>query len=79
MMSFDIEHSLLSPIKKYKQGSGDDKIRRLVESQELEIANKSKLVDAYMVQFESLVEATKEGSNLFNGFFNGISKLLPTN
>ena len=32
-----------------------------------------------MAQFESLVEATQEGSNLFNGFFIGILKLLPTN
>ena len=32
-----------------------------------------------MAQLESLVEVTKEGSNLFNGFFNGIFKLLPTN
>ena len=32
-----------------------------------------------MEQLEILVEATKEGSNLFNGFFNGILKLLPTN
>ena len=63
---------------KYKHNSGDDKIRRLVESQEQEIANRSKIVDAYMAQLESRVEATKEGSNLFNGFFRGILKLLPT-
>ena len=63
----------------YKLNSGDDKILRLLESQEQAIANRSRLVAAYMAQLESLVEATKEGSNLFNGFFNGILKLLSTN
>ena len=32
-----------------------------------------------MAQLKSLVKATKEGSNLFNKFFNTILKLLPTN
>ena len=63
----------------YKRNSADDKIRRLVGSQEQAIANRSKLVDSYMAQLESLVEATKEGSNLFNKCFSGILKLLPTN
>ena len=31
-----------------------------------------------MDQLKSLVEAIKEGSKLFNGFFDGILKLLPT-
>ena len=52
----------------YKRNSGDDEIRRLVDSQQQAIANRSKLVNAYMAQLESLVEATKEGSNLFTGF-----------
>ena len=79
LLSPDIENSLLSSMKEYKRNSGDDKIRRLVESQEQAFSNRSKLVDAYMAQLESLVEATKEGSNLLNGFFNYILKLLPTN
>ena len=79
IISSDSEHPLLSPMTKYKQSSGNDKIRLLIDSQEQAIANRSKLVDAYMAQLESLVEATKEGSNLFNRFFNGILKLLQTN
>ena len=63
----------------HNRNSGADKIRRLVDSQQQAIANRSKLVDAYMAQLESFFEATKEGSNLFHGFFNGILKLLPTN
>ena len=39
----------------------------------------SKLVDFYIAKLECLAEATKEGSNLFNKFFNEILKLLPTN
>ena len=61
---------------KYKQSSGDDKIRRLVDSQEQAIANRSKPIDAYVAQLQSLV---KNVSNLFNGFFNGILRLLQTN
>ena len=47
-------------MREYKRNSGDDKIRRLVDLKEQVIANRSKLVDAYMAQLESLVEATKE-------------------
>ena len=79
LLSPDIENSLLSPMTKYKRNNSDDKIRRLVESQEQQIANRSKLVDAYISQIERFFEATKKGSNLFNRFFNGIVKLLPTN
>ena len=61
----------------YKQSSGNDKICRLVDSQEQAISNRSKLVDAYIAQ--SLIEATKNGSNLFNEVFSEILKLLPTN
>ena len=52
----------------FKRNSGGNKIRQLVDSQEQAIANRSELVDVYMAQLESLVEATIEGSNLFNGF-----------
>ena len=62
-------------MSEYKRNNGDDKIRRLVESQKQAIAKRIKLIDAYMAQLENFVE---EGSNLFNGFFNGILKLLPT-
>ena len=79
LLSFDIEHFLLSPMTEYKRNSGGDKIRRFFDLQEQAIANISKLVDAYMAQLESLVEATKEGSNLFNGLLIGILNLLPTN
>ena len=64
---------------KYKRSGGEDKSRRLVDSQEQTIANRSKLVDAYIAKLASLVEATKEGSNLFNKCFTGILKLLQTN
>ena len=79
LLSFDIEHFLLSPMTEYKRNSCGDKIRRFFDLQEQAIANISKLVDAYMAQLESLVEATKEGSNLFNGLLIGILNLLPTN
>ena len=52
----------------YKRNSKDDKICRLVDSHKQTIANRSKLVDAYMAQLKSLVEATKEKSNSFNEF-----------
>ena len=79
IISSDSEHLLMSPMTEYKRNSGDEKIRRLVDLQEQAIANRSKLVDAYMAQLEILVEATNKGSNLFNVFFNRIVKLLPTN
>ena len=60
LLSSDIEHPLLSPMAEYTRYSGVDKICRLVDSQEQAIPNWSKLVDAYMAQLESLVEATKK-------------------
>ena len=78
-LSSDIEHPLSSPMTDYKQNSGDGKIRRLVDSQEKAIANRSKLIDSYMAQLENIVEARKDRNNLFNGFLSGILKLLPTN
>ena len=59
---------MLFPMTEFKRNSGGNKIRQLVDSQEQAIANRSELVDVYMAQLESLVEATIEGSNLFNGF-----------
>ena len=78
LLSFGSEHPLLSPITEYKQSSFNKKICRLVDSQDQAIANRSQLVDAYMAQLESLVEATEEGSYLFNELLSGIFILLPT-
>ena len=60
IISSDSEHPLLSTMTEYKRNSGDDKIRRLVDSQEQAISNRSKLVDAYIAQLEVLLKRQKK-------------------
>ena len=81
------EISLLSEMKsikllshnRYTKSAKNSAIRELVENQEEEIANHSKIVEEYMNRLKSLVELTKEGTNLFSEVANNILNLLPGN
>ena len=53
-------------------------LRNLIENQDKEIENRSKLVDEYISQLKSFVELTKQSTNFLTGIVDSVFKLLPS-
>ena len=77
MQNFD--NSALLAQETYTHSDKQNNIKSLIEHQEMEIENRSKLINQYMIRLKSLVSLTREGTNIFTEVMDTILNILPGN
>ena len=77
MQNFD--NSALLAQETYTHSDKQINIKSLIEHQEMEIENRSKLITQYMIRLKSLVSLTREGTNIFTEVMDIILNILPGN
>ena len=77
MHNFD--NSALLAKETYTHSDKQNNINSLIEDQEMEIENRSKLINQYMIRLQSLVSLTQEGTNIFTKVMDTILNILPGN
>ena len=75
----NIETSAILGQETYIRSDNQRNIKSLIERQEKDIANRSKLVDQYIGRLQSLITLTRESSNIFADVMDSILNILPGN
>ena len=75
----NFDNSELLAQETYTHSDEQNNIESLIEHPEMEIENRSKLINQYMIRLQSLVSLTREGTNIFTEVVDAILNILPGN